>query len=358
VHGSEVAFWPNAASHFAGVIQTVPDMPGTEIILESTANGVGGEFHERWQMAEAGQSDYEPIFIPWFWQEEYRRPIPSGFVLTEEEGKYATAYGLDPEQIAWRRAKISELKDPLLFMQEYPANAAEAFQMTGHDSYIPSSLVMKARKTVIEGFGPLIIGADPSGGSENGDRFSLAWRKGQCVPKVVSRLDVDPVEGANWIKRVIDEDDPARVFVDVGGVGVGVVSILRSWGEPYASIVKPVNFGSAPQGGRLSVGGGPSNRRSEMWMRSKEWLEDVLGADIPDSDALHADACAPTGSYNMKNELVLESKQHMRSRQVRSPDEWDAVALTFAEPVGIPKTVAPKAPKPFVRGARNQSWMK
>jgi hypothetical protein len=31
--------------------------------------------------------------------------------------------------------------------------------------------------------------------------------------------------------------------------------------------------------------------------------------------------------------LVLESKDEMRGRDVSSPDEWDAVALTFAEPV-------------------------
>jgi hypothetical protein len=48
LEGSEVAFWPNARDHFAGVVHTVPDLSGTEIILESTANGVGGEFHERW----------------------------------------------------------------------------------------------------------------------------------------------------------------------------------------------------------------------------------------------------------------------------------------------------------------------
>ncbi len=46
-HGSEVAFWPNAPGHFAGVVQAVPDLPGAEVILESTANGVGGEYHER-----------------------------------------------------------------------------------------------------------------------------------------------------------------------------------------------------------------------------------------------------------------------------------------------------------------------
>ncbi|MFD0738248.1 hypothetical protein ACFQZQ_02955 [Lysobacter koreensis] len=44
-HGSEVAFWPHAETHAAGVLQAVPDAPGTEVILESTANGVGNFFH-------------------------------------------------------------------------------------------------------------------------------------------------------------------------------------------------------------------------------------------------------------------------------------------------------------------------
>jgi hypothetical protein len=157
-----VAFWPNAASHFAGVVQAIPDLPDTEIILESTANGIGGEFHERWQQAEAGIGDYEAIFIPWFWQEEYRRKVPEGFHSDDEEAEYATNHGLDSEQMAWRRNKVAELKDPLLFMQEYPATAAEAFQTTGHDSFIKPFDVLKARKADIEGIGPLVIGADPA----------------------------------------------------------------------------------------------------------------------------------------------------------------------------------------------------
>jgi hypothetical protein len=79
--------------------------------------------------------------------------------------------------------------------------------------------------------------------------------------------------------------------------------------------------------------GGPVNRRAEMWLKSKEWLEDPAGAQIPDRDALQADACGPTYSYDSHTRLILESKDKMRQRGVPSPDEWDAVALTFAEPV-------------------------
>lgn len=335
-HGSEVAFWPNAATHFAGVVQAIPDLPGTEIILESTANGMGGEFHERWQQAEAGIGDYQAIFIPWFWQDEYRRQVPAGFTLDDEEWEYAEAHDLCMEQMVWRRAKIAELKDPLLFKQEYPATAAEAFQMTGHDSFIKPEMVLLARKKKCDGIGPLVIGADPARFGD--DRFSLAWRKGRQVSKVESKAKLDTVAGANWIRQVIDTDKPTRVFVDVGGVGAGVVDILHSWGRKYQTIVIPINFGGEPQEPEIylddgSKRPGPRNRRAEMWSRSRDWLKDVGGADIPDLDSLQADACGPAYSYDVNQRLLLESKEKMRARGIRSPDDWDAITLTFAEPV-------------------------
>jgi len=82
-HGSEVAFWPHAETHAAGVLQAVADEPGTEIILESTANGVGNLFHKMWRDAETGANDYIAIFVPWYWHEEYR-------VRTTDDGRQRT----------------------------------------------------------------------------------------------------------------------------------------------------------------------------------------------------------------------------------------------------------------------------
>ncbi|CDP52346.1 Phage protein [Devosia sp. DBB001] len=358
-HGSEVAFWPNAKAHFSGVVQAVPDEPGTEIILESTANGIGGEFHSRWQDAEAGRGDYEAIFIPWYWQDEYTRPVPNSFVLNKEEQDYFDAYrsdGLTMEHMVWRRAKLIELNDPTQFKQEYPATAAEAFQMSGHDSYIKPEAVVKARKADLEGIGPLIIGADPARFGD--DRFSLVWRRGRKVIKVESRQKIDTVAGANWLKQVIDADNPDRVFIDVGGVGAGVYDILKSWGEPYASVVVPIDFSGSPQAMDIILPSGekrpgPFNRRAEMWMRSRDWLDDSGGADIPDLDSLQADACGPGYHYNANSYLLMESKEHMREvRRLRSPDEWDAVVLTFAEPVAPRRT----RERPAARGGSG-SWM-
>lgn len=335
-HGSEVAFWPNAETHFAGVVQAIPDLPGTEVLLESTANGVGGEYHERWQQAEAGIGDYIAIFIPWFWQPEYSREVPENFSLDEEETEYKRLYDLTDGQMVWRRAKIAELKDPLLFKQEYPATAAEAFQMTGHDSFIKPALVLAARKADLEGIGPLILGVDPSRFGD--DKFSVAWRKGRKVLKIESRDKMDNVAGANWIKGFIDSDSPDAVFIDVGGQGAGVYDILASWGPPYSTVCKAINFGGAPQDEFIILdngekGPGPKNKRAEIWMRSRDWLNEPGGADIPDLDSLQADACGPAYQYDANQRLLLESKEKMRKRGVRSPDDWDAIALTFSEPV-------------------------
>ena len=68
------------------------------------------------------------------------------------------------------------------------------------------------------------------------------------------------------------------------------------------------------------------------------------GYDLPDIDSLQADACGPGYHYNTNSYLLIESKEHMRDiRKLRSPDEWDAVALTFAEPVAERRKPAPAA---------------
>jgi hypothetical protein len=48
---------------------------------------------------------------------------------------------------------------------------------------------------------------------------------------------------------------------------------------------------------------------------------------------LQAHACGPGYGYDSNTRLLLEKKDDMRRRGAASPDQWDAVALTFAEPV-------------------------
>jgi len=73
-HGSEVAFYENADKLSTGLMQTVADVPGTEVIFESTANGPGNFFYNLVMGAINHSNGFELIFIPWYWQPEYTDP--------------------------------------------------------------------------------------------------------------------------------------------------------------------------------------------------------------------------------------------------------------------------------------------
>ena len=133
-HLSEVAFWQHDSKILAGLFQGISSAPGTEVILESTANGAQGEFYRLWKGAVAGDNEYVPIFLPWFITPEYRRAAPEGMELTVEEEKLVEKYGLDKDQLYWRRLKVAE-GGKLKFQQEYPATADEAFIVSGSNVF-------------------------------------------------------------------------------------------------------------------------------------------------------------------------------------------------------------------------------
>ena len=135
-HLSEVAFWTHDEKILAGLFQGISQAKGTEVILESTANGVGNAFHRLWKGAVAGENEYIAIFVPWFLMSEYRREIPDKitFERTSEEEVLVTRFNLDNEQLYWRRLKIAE-GGLDKFKQEYPATPEEAFIVSGSNVF-------------------------------------------------------------------------------------------------------------------------------------------------------------------------------------------------------------------------------
>ena len=51
----------------------------------------------------------------------------------------------------------------------------------------------------------------------------------------------------------------------------------------------------------------------------------------------HLERAEGNGGDNRQNQLVIEAKQEMAKRGVASPDDADALALTFAHPVVVPR---------------------
>lgn len=82
LHCSEVAFWAAAKPTLLSVLQAVPDVADSMVVLESTANGVGGEFYNRWVQAEKrhlrdpdDMSGFQPVFLSWLDHEDYRLAV-------------------------------------------------------------------------------------------------------------------------------------------------------------------------------------------------------------------------------------------------------------------------------------------
>lgn len=332
-HGSEVAFWPHAAEHAKGIMQAIPDEPGTEVVLESTANGIGNYYHQQWKKAEAGLSEYIAIFVPWYWQPEYRKTPPDGFDRSDEEQALVDQYGLDDEQLYWRRQKIIDLSTggadgERSFQQEYPMNAAEAFQVTGGDGLIAAPNVAKARKCKANGNGPLVVGVDPSRG---GDRFAVIRRKGRKAFGLEAYADreVDKLgKQVAILKKILDEEKPAMMFIDAGG-GADLVDRLHELGHKN---VRAIAFGSTPLRRDKY-----KNKRCEMWGEMAEWLKDEnLDVQVPDSDELQADLCASPYERDSHDRIILWKKDRIKKEYGFSPDAGDALALTFAEPVTEP----------------------
>jgi hypothetical protein len=147
LHASEFAFWDHAVDVWSGLMQAVPDT-SSEVIIESTANGVGNLFHDIWLAAEEGESGFIPIFLPWWIHEEYQVLLTAEGVqevldtandyereaLEEGYEWQGERHRLQPGQIAWRRQTIRDKMhgNERMFRQEYPATPREAFLVSGN----------------------------------------------------------------------------------------------------------------------------------------------------------------------------------------------------------------------------------
>ncbi|MBI1215667.1 MAG: hypothetical protein GC185_07605 [Alphaproteobacteria bacterium] len=245
-HGSEVAYWTNAEAHVAGILQAVPDAPGTEVILESTAAGAEGLFYTLAMNAQAGKSAYELIFIPWFWQDEYRKTPPDDFTPTPEEEAHAREFGLDPAQLCWRRLKIAELGSLHVFRREYPASVKEAFTADRPGALWQRDTIEKNRRDSADGL-PLmkrvVVAVDPAVSSRAGsDETGI----------VVAGLGTDdhayvladysgrytPLEWAQKVLEAYNRHDADRVVAEVNQGGELVEYTLRTLDSriPYRAV--------------------------------------------------------------------------------------------------------------------------
>lgn len=144
LHLSELAFWEgNKQDILLGLLQAVPNIPESIVIIESTANGFD-YFKELWDKAVAGENDFYPLFVGWNELSEYKMQY-TGFQLTEEEKELQRVYNVSLEQLEWRRWCIKNNcgGDIDKFKQEYPISPEEAFISTGKCYFNKANIIKR-----------------------------------------------------------------------------------------------------------------------------------------------------------------------------------------------------------------------
>lgn len=169
---------------------------------------------------------------------------------------------------------------------------------------------------------PKIIGVDPARFGD--DRSVIIRRQGLKASDIVIFRGLDNMQLAARVAQICQDWDPDAVFIDSGG-GAGVLDRLRQLDYDPVEV---------PFGGRAILEQQFVNRRTEMWWNMKEWIE--AGGWIPSDPMLRQELSTPTYWFDAQGRKALESKDDIKKRLQggASPDIADALALTFAYPVG------------------------
>lgn len=195
--------------------------------------------------------------------------------------------------------------------------------------FIASAAVDKARAEIVEveSYEPLAMGVDVARFGD--DSSTIYFRRGRDA-RSIAPIRLSGVDTMQLAARVAEEHrrhGATVICVDDGGIGAGVVDRLKQLGLPVVG----VQFGGKALGAvKLQDGVKVANRRAEIWAIMREWLQ---GGAIPDDQTLADDLTGVEYSFNSRDEIQLERKDHMKARGLASPDDGDGLALTFAVPV-------------------------
>ena len=190
---------------------------------------------------------------------------------------------------------------------------------------------------------PLVAGCDLAWGGS--DANVIRFRRGRDAKSIAAiripgELTRDPGVLTNRLADVLtatyeDGQKVAMLFLDSAGIAGAVGTRLRTLGHQN---VCEVNFGADSPDPKCRY------MRDYMWQQMKDWL--LTGA-IDASPRLEADLTGPGLREDLKQRIWLESKKEMKARDVPSPDEGDALALTFAQKVAVKREIAPLPPPPM-----------
>lgn len=313
----------------------------TSFYINDEDSGISQAIHD---VEEGGLTDGEPIIVllgnatrssgPFYeavfgrmrhrWKQFIIDSRDSAYTNKEQIAEWISDFGLDSDFV---RVRVLGL----------PPRASDA-------QFIDSQRVIDAQKRQVVTLPdePLVCGVDLAwgGSDDNVVRFRCGLDARSIPPiRVKGEFTKDPAVMTNRLADVLSQEYQGRkvhtMFLDSAGISGAIAPRLRDLG--YRN-VQEVNFGSDSPDHHYRY------MRDYMWGQMKEWL---LKGAIDSHPELESDLTKPGVVENPSQKVQLESKKTMKQRGEDSPDDADALALTFAAPVRAPKAQR-KSDRPMV----------
>jgi len=157
-HLSEFAKWSSPKKPYVAVMQCVPNISQSLVLIEFTAVDTGVMAQQMWDAANSEEgSDYRPIFYSWKNHKRYTIPLATNekLILTPQEFQHQQRHNLSDSQAKWMvRVKKNQChNDMQLFQQEYPATPQEAWIAQGQSYFnvaVLNDMLHKKTGTVME----------------------------------------------------------------------------------------------------------------------------------------------------------------------------------------------------------------
>jgi hypothetical protein len=342
LHLSEAAFFDNTEDLSAGLLQTVQELPDTEIAMESTGNGQSGMFFNMCEEAARQQNKgpWRVHFLPWHIMPEYRTEVPHGWQAPKDFEDYAKLHGLDREQLYWFWTKNYSIaimnggqaeRIHRLTRQENPATYSECFMADSTLDFFPASTVAAAmaRKPAPSAGALKLLCVDPAGDGQ--DKPFVADRQGSAIgARVWGELtNRDYNVQADWLRQTFERFDMDAILIDSTGTGKGLVDATRlRMRHIGAEKVVAVNFAYGAMNDVLY-----GNRRSELHDKFQRWLSSDVS--MPNDKLLQEEAAAYKWGVggcrrDEKSRLFMTPKEKIRKEIGRSPDRLDVCAVSMA----------------------------
>ncbi len=258
-HFSEYAWWEEQPETLQAALSAIPEAVGTIAVIETTANGWGDDFHEKWLEAEntwtTQSTGWEPFFVPWFHHNEYHLKLPDDYTQTMEENALQAEHKLAKTQVHWRRHKIKNEcgNDVNLFDREFPTTPTHAFRATGEHVFNQKSLDFIATHNATDPLGIFDIGVTLEGEpyrnyNERGYfrvyKEPMPGREYAICADPTHNLGLNPDDAAFHIFDIVSREQVAAFSGPMGADELGdcLVGAARMYANAYVIVETNIGF--------------------------------------------------------------------------------------------------------------------